>query len=329
MELIRGIHNLKPRHQGCVLSIGNFDGVHLGHQSVLERLVQKAQELALPATVMTFEPQPLEMMIGDKAPARLTRLRDKYAALQSNSIDRLLCVNFNHRFAELSASDFIEKLLVDKLGVRYLVIGDDFRFGHRRSGDFAMLKAAGAQHGFDVVTMDTFSILDSVATDSAATESSDSAQIAGSRVSSTMVRQALANDDLSLAENLLGRPFSIFGKVSHGAKLGRTIGFPTANIPLRRCVVPISGVYVVEVFGITPQSIKGVANIGKRPTVGGIDTQLEVNLFDFEGDLYGKQLEIVLKEKLRGEEKFASFDALRQQIEKDVIAAKNYFGLSV
>ncbi len=324
MELIRGIHNLKPRHQGCVLSIGNFDGVHLGHQSVLERLVQKAQELALPATVMTFEPQPLEMMIGNKAPARLTRLRDKYAALQSNNIDRLLCVNFNSRFAELSASDFIEKLLVDKLGVRYLVIGDDFRFGHRRSGDFAMLKAAGAQYGFDVVTMDTFSIVDSAVTDSLA-----ATQLAGARVSSTMVRQALANDDLSLAESLLGRPFSIFGKVSHGAKLGRTIGFPTANIPLRRCVAPISGVYVVEVFGITPQSIKGVANIGKRPTVGGVDTQLEVNLFDFEGDLYGKQLEIVLKEKLRGEEKFASFDALRQQIEKDVIAAKNYFGLTV
>ncbi|MFT5806809.1 MAG: riboflavin kinase/FMN adenylyltransferase [Moritella dasanensis] len=310
MELIRGIHNLKPHHQGCVLTIGNFDGVHLGHQSVLRQLIEKAQQLNLPATVMTFEPQPLEMIIGDKAPARLTRLRDKYAALKDQNIDQLLCVNFNKKFAALSADEFITQLLVNKLGVKYLVVGDDFRFGHKRSGDFAMLQAAGAKHGFDVVSMDTFSV--------------DQA-----RVSSTMIRDALALDNLDLAAELLGRPFSIFGKVSHGAKLGRTIGFPTANIPLKRCVDPINGVYVVEVLGISDDAIQGVANIGKRPTVGGVRTQLEVNLFNFDGDLYGKQLEVVLKKRLRGEQKFASFDVLRQQIERDVIAAKTFFGLSV
>ncbi|QUM75214.1 bifunctional riboflavin kinase/FAD synthetase [Moritella sp. 24] len=310
MELIRGIHNLKPHHQGCVLTIGNFDGVHRGHQSVLRQLIEKASQLNLPATVMTFEPQPLEMIIGDKAPARLTRLRDKYVALKDQNIDQLLCVNFNAKFAALSAEDFITQLLVKKLGVKYLVVGDDFRFGHKRAGDFAMLQAAGAKYGFDVVSMDTFSV-------------------AEARVSSTMIRNALAQDKLDLATELLGRPFSIFGKVSHGAKLGRTIGFPTANIPLKRCVDPINGVYVVEVFGIKDTAVQGVANIGKRPTVGGVRTQLEVNLFDFDGDLYGKQLEVVLKRKLRGEEKFASFDVLRQQIERDVIAAKNYFGLSV
>ncbi|MDX2320253.1 MAG: bifunctional riboflavin kinase/FAD synthetase [Moritella sp.] len=310
MELIRGIHNLKPHHQGCVLTIGNFDGVHLGHQSVLQQLIEKASQLNLPATVMTFEPQPLEMIIGDKAPARLTRLRDKYAALKDQNIDQLLCVNFNAKFAALSADDFITQLLVKQLGVKYLVVGDDFRFGHKRIGDFAMLQAAGVKYGFDVVSMDTFSV-------------------AQARVSSTMIRNALAQDKLDLAAELLGRPFSIFGKVSHGAKLGRTIGFPTANIPLKRCVDPIHGVYVVEVFGIKETAVQGVANIGKRPTVGGVRTQLEVNLFNFDGDLYGKQLEVVLKKKLRGEEKFASFDVLRQQIARDVIAAKNYFGLSV
>lgn len=310
MELIRGIHNLKPKHKGCVLTIGNFDGVHLGHQSVLRQLRKKSSELQLPSTVMTFEPQPLEMMIGGRAPARLTRLRDKYAALQSQSIDQLLCVNFNRKFASLSADEFIEQLLVEKLGVKYLVVGDDFCFGHKRQGDFAMLQAAGIKHGFDVVSMNTFSI-------------------DNRRVSSTMVRNALADDDLTAAEALLGRPFSIFGKVSHGEKLGRTIGFPTANIPLKRCTDPVNGVYAVEVLGITEQVVQGVANIGKRPTVGGIRTQLEVNLFDFTDDLYGKQLEVILKKKLRGEEKFASFDVLRQQIEKDVVAAKNYFGLSV
>jgi len=310
MELIRGIHNLKPKHQGCILTIGNFDGVHLGHQSVLQQLRKKSSELQLPSTVMTFEPQPLEMMIGDKAPARLTRLRDKYAALKNENIDQLLCVHFNRKFAALSADEFIELLLVNKLGVKYLVVGDDFCFGHKRQGNFAMLQAAGAKFGFEVVSMSTFSV-------------------DKERVSSTMIRNALSLDDLALAEKLLGRPFSIFGKVSHGAKLGRTIGFPTANIPLKRCVDPINGVYVVEVLGISDDAIKGVANIGKRPTVGGVRTQLEVNLFDFDGDLYGKQLEVVLKIKLRGEEKFASFDVLRQQIERDVIAAKNYFGLSV
>ena len=310
MELIRGIHNLKPHHQGCVLTIGNFDGVHLGHQSVLRQLIEKAKQLNLPATVMTFEPQPLEMIIGDKAPARLTRLRDKYAALKDQHIDQLLCVNFNSKFAALSADEFITQLLVNKLGIKYLVVGDDFRFGHKRTGDFAMLQAAGDKYGFDVVSMDTFSV-------------------AQARVSSTMIRDALAQDNLDLAAELLGRPFSIFGKVAHGAKLGRTIGFPTANIPLTRGVDPINGVYVVEVLGISDDAIQGVANIGKRPTVGGVRTQLEVNLFNFDGDLYGKQLEVVLKKRLRGEQKFASFDVLRQQIERDVIAAKTFFGLSV
>ena len=310
MELIRGIHNLKPHHQGCVLTIGNFDGVHLGHQSVLRQLIEKAKQLNLPATVMTFEPQPLEMIIGDKAPARLTRLRDKYAALKDQHIDQLLCVNFNSKFAALSADEFITQLLVNKLGDKYLGVGDDFRFGHTRTGDFAMLQAAGVKYGFDVVSMDTFSV-------------------AQARVSSTMIRDALAQDDLALAAELLGRPFSIFGKVAHGAKLGRTIGFPTANIPLKRCVDPINGVYVVEVLGISDDAIQGVANIGKRPTVGGVRTQLEVNLFNFDGDLYGKQLEVVLKKRLRGEQKFASFDVLRQQIDRDVIAAKTFFGLSV
>ncbi|NLS12236.1 bifunctional riboflavin kinase/FAD synthetase [Vibrio sp. SM6] len=303
MELIRGIENIQPKHRGCVLTIGNFDGVHLGHQAVLTQLKAQARQLGVPATVMTFEPQPLELFARDKAPARLTRLRDKYVQLSKLQIDRLLCVNFNARFAAMSPQSFIRDLLVDKLGVKFLVVGDDFRFGQNRQGNFAMLQEAGKQWGFEVVSTDSFCLQQT-------------------RVSSTAIRQALATDDLPAAEAMLGRRYSISGRVSHGRKLGRTIGFPTANIPLKRCVSPVSGVYVVQALGADTLPIGGVANIGHRPTVNGVRQQLEVHLFDFNRNLYGQQLEIVLLHKLREERKFDSFDALKQQIELDAEAAR-------
>lgn len=303
MELIRGIHNIKSQHNGCVLTIGNFDGAHLGHQQVLNQVSEKAQLLGLPSVVMTFEPQPLELFAKQNAPARLTRLRDKFVQLGKLSIDRLLCVNFNHHFANLDAEVFIRDLLVAQLGVKFLVVGDDFCFGKNRQGNFAMLQQAGLKFGFEVVSTQSFCLQQF-------------------RVSSTAIRDALAGDDLKSAAQMLGRDYSISGRVSHGRKLGRTIGFPTANIPLKRCVSPVSGVYVVNAFGLGEQPIGGVANIGQRPTVNGVRQQLEVHLFDFHANLYGKQLEVALLHKLRDEKKFESFEALKQQIELDADAAR-------
>lgn len=303
MKLIRGIHNIKEHHQGCVLTIGNFDGVHLGHQEVLRQVSEQAGVLGLPSTVMTFDPQPLELFAKDKAPARLTRLRDKYVQLSKLNIERLLCVNFNHKFANQSADEFISDLLVKRLGVKFLVVGDDFCFGRGREGNFTMLQKAGKQYGFEVVSTQSF-------------------RLEQLRVSSTAIREALAEDKLDAAAEMLGRDYSISGRVSHGRKLGRTIGFPTANIPLKRCVSPVSGVYTVEALGLGEQPIGGVANIGNRPTVNGVRQQLEVHLFDFKANLYGKQLEIVLLDKIRDEHKFESFEALKQQIELDAEAAR-------
>ena len=303
MELIRGIHNIQPHHKGCVLTIGNFDGVHLGHQEVLRRVDSQAKKLGVPSVVMTFEPQPMELFLGHKAPARLTRLRDKYAQIRTLGIDRLLCVSFNKKLANLAADQFIADLLVKKLGVKFLVVGDDFCFGRDRAGDFSMLQKAGKQYGFDVVSTQSF-CLKSI------------------RVSSTEVRKALVQNQLSLVSQMLGRRYSISGRVSHGRKIGRTLGFPTANVPLKRNVSPISGVYIVEVYGINDSPIGGVANIGHRPTVNGKKQQLEVHLFDFNADLYGKQIEIVLLSKLRDEKKFESFELLKQQIKLDAEAAR-------
>ncbi|ELR66188.1 Riboflavin kinase [Photobacterium marinum] len=285
------------------MTIGNFDGVHLGHQAVLRQVQAKAKELGWPATVMSFEPQPMELFAGDNAPARLTRFRDKYQQLKQLGMDRLFCVNFNAHFANMSPRDFVRRLLVEQLGVKFLVVGDDFCFGKGRSGNFAMLEAAGKEFGFTVVSTQSFCVSEQ-------------------RVSSTAIRQALANNDLPLAESMLGRPYTIGGRVSHGRKLGRTIGFPTANVPLKRRVSPVSGVYAVEVFGVDGAPLPGVANVGHRPTVNGVRQQLEVHLFDFKSDLYGRQIEVVLRHKLRDEIKFESFDALKAQIERDAQTAR-------
>ncbi|CNE81322.1 bifunctional riboflavin kinase/FAD synthetase [Yersinia kristensenii] len=308
MELIRGIHNIRARHHGCVLTIGNFDGVHRGHQALLEQLKREGQRLGLPVMVMIFEPQPLELFAADKAPARLTRLRDKARYLAEAGVDYLLCVKFDPRFAAITAQAFVAKLLVEKLGVKFLTVGDDFRFGAERQGDFQLLQQAGAEFGFDVISTDSFCD-------------------GGLRISSTAIRQALHDDDLVLAETLLGHPYSISGRVVHGDELGRTIGFPTANLPLKRLVAPVKGVYAVDVYGLGPKPLPGVANIGTRPTVAGVRQQLEVHLLDITMDLYGRHIDVVLRAKLRNEQRFASLDALKQQIAHDVVTARTFFGL--
>ncbi|MDX7987511.1 bifunctional riboflavin kinase/FAD synthetase [Xenorhabdus sp. 12] len=305
MELIRGIHNIRSRHHGCVLTIGNFDGVHRGHQALLKHLKQEGQRLGLPTMVMIFEPQPLEVFAADKAPARLTRLRDKIKYLAQNGVDYLLCVKFDKHFASNSPGAFVSQLLVKKLGVKFLTVGDDFRFGQNRLGDFQFLQQAGQQYNFDVASTDSF-------------------RDSGLRISSTAIRQALQEDDLALAETLLGHPYSISGRVVHGNQLGRTIGFPTANLPLKRLVAPVKGVYAVEVHGLGDKPLPGVANIGNRPTVAGQGQQLEVHLIDTQMDLYGRHINVELRKKLRDEQRFASLDALKQQIANDVVAARDY-----
>ena len=305
MQIIRGSHNLRSHHRGCVATIGNFDGVHLGHQAVLGQLAEKADVLGLPLVVVTFEPQPEEYFRPEAAPPRLTRLREKVQVLRRYAVDRLLVLRFDARFAAQVPQAFIDRVLVDGLGIRYLVIGDDFRFGKQRAGDFEMLSKAGREHGFEVVNMHTFS-LDS------------------ERVSSTRVRTALGKGDLNAAEKLLGRPYRMSGRVAHGDKLGRTLGFPTANIHLHRKATPLRGVFAVELYGIHGEPLPGVANLGTRPTACGLRTLLEVHLFDFEGDIYGAHVHVEFLHKLRDERRFDSLDALKQQIQCDAEQARAF-----
>ncbi len=306
MELIRGLHNLRSRHHGCVATIGNFDGVHLGHQAVLGQLAEKAASMCLPTTVITFEPQPQEYFSQGELPPRLTRFREKMKVLQRFSVDRVLCLGFNHALAEMEPETFIQKVLVDGLGLRYLVVGDDFRFGKGRHGDFTMLQKAGREHGFEVVHMHTFSL-------------------DGERVSSTRIREALQAGDLSLAAQMLGRPYRMCGRVAHGNRLGRTIGFPTANIFLHRKKAPVDGVFAVEMFGIRGEPVPGVANVGTRPTVDGTRSLLEVHLFDFSDEIYGSYVHVDFLQRIREERRFESFEALKVQILRDAEQARDFF----
>lgn len=302
VELVRGLHNLAPHHAGCVLTIGKFDGVHKGHQAVLQNLREKAKALNLPSVVMVFEPQPEEVFTPDSAPARLTTLRDKIELMDAQGIDRLICVQFNRKFASQTAQTFIHELLVERLGVKFLVVGDDFRFGRQRQGDFAMLKRSGEDEGFEVVSTASF-------------------RLADCRISSTAIRTALSQADFNRAQTMLGRPFTITGKVIHGEKKGRTIGFPTANVLMNRCKTPLSGVFAVTVE-IDSDIHDGVANIGHRPTLDGERMQLEVNVFNFSEDIYGKVIRVTPRAKIRAEKRFDTFDALKQQIGLDAAQAQ-------
>jgi len=306
MRLIRGLHNLHHSQLGSALTIGNFDGLHRGHQAVLRHLQQRAAEQQLATTVMTFEPTAQEYFSPRTAPARLQRLRDKLAMLQELEVNQTHCLRFNQELAELSADAFVRQILVEGLDVRYLVVGDDFRFGKDRRGDFAFLQQAGQRYGFEVVSTRTF------------LEGED-------RVSSTRIRQALAEGDLAMAEQLLGRSYRICGRVSPGQQRGRTIGFHTANVRLHRVVSPLKGVFAVRVYGLGTDALNGVANVGTRPTVDGSYCVLEIHLFDFDSDIYGRYLDVEFCSKLREEKKFESFEALKQQIEFDVEQARTFF----
>jgi len=304
MQLIRGIKKLHSFAPGCVLTIGNFDGVHKGHNVVINRLAEKGKLLGLPVVVMVFEPQPLEFFLKHNAPSRLTRLREKIIHFKHLPVDNLLIVSFNQNFADLDPAYFIQDILVQRLNVKYLVVGDDFHFGKARRGDFALLQEAGERYNFKVSDTASYSVK-------------------GSRVSSTLIRDALNNGDLAKAESMLGRSYSVCGRVVHGEKLGRKIGFPTANIQMQRKNTPIQGVFAVTMTGIGEKTIYGVANVGTKPTVNGqAKVLLETHLFDFDQDIYGKYVEVHFKHKIRNEMRFQSVDDLKRQIQLDTAQAK-------
>jgi len=310
MEIIRGLHNIRPEHRGCVATIGNFDGVHRGHQMMLEQLIAKADELAVPSLLITFEPLPREYFQRGELPPRLTRFREKITLLSRTRIDRVLCIPFNKQLAQIPAETIVDDLLIRRLGIRYILVGDDFRFGNGAAGDYALLKRKGeasadAGQSFGVGEMNTLTV-------------------AGARASSTRVREALGAGEFELARELLGYSYFIMGRVVYGRQLGRQLGVPTANIRLQRYKAALEGVYAVRVSGLE-RSYTGIANIGIRPTVEGKEPLLEVHIFDFSGDIYGQLLTVTFAHKLRDEQKFDGLDALKTQIHADMIQAREWF----
>ena len=293
------------------LTIGNFDGVHLGHQAMLARMGEVARELELPAAVLTFEPHPREFFAPSAAPVRLTTLREKLECFANHGVERAHVVRFNREFAAMSPDNFVAQLLVKNLNVRWLLVGDDFRYGAQRSGDYAQLARATQRFGFQLEAMDSVSV-------------------GGERVSSTAVREVLARADFALAARLLGRPYKITGRVAHGEKLGRRLGFPTANIHLKRKRAPFSGIYAVKLHGVDLNPLPAVASLGVRPTVM-VDAApvLEVHVLDFDADIYGRRVGVEFVHKLRVEEKYPDLETLRRQIQRDVENARQYLNSNV
>jgi len=305
IQVLREIVGLQSGQHQCVLAVGNFDGVHMGHQSVIRQLRAQADMLQVPAVVLTFEPLPLEHFSPKTAPARLTNFRQKIELLEALSVDKVLCLRFGDTLAKLSAQAFVQDLLVDALGVRRIIAGDDFRYGHNREGDLASLRLASEKYGFEVIPADTF-------------------HYNGVRVSSSLVRGYLSLGDFSQANGMLGRPYQISGRVIHGDKRGRLLGFPTANLALNRKNIPLSGVYAVRVHGLDDKVYGGVASIGTRPVFNGVKVLLETYIFEFDQQIYGRRISIEFLKHLRDERDFATVDALCTQMQKDEKRAREH-----
>jgi riboflavin kinase/FMN adenylyltransferase len=303
VELIRGRHNLRPAHRGCAVTIGNFDGVHRGHRAVIEQVTARARALGAASCVITFEPHPREYFDPAGAPPRLARLRDKVDAIAALGVDRLLVLRCDRQLVQQAPETFVDDILVAGLGARHVVVGDDFRFGRKRRGDIGLLHELAPAAGFTVEAARTH-IVD------------------GQRVSSTRVRQALAAGDMEATARLLGGPYTIRGRVVHGDKLGRDLGYPTANIALDGFHLPTTGVFSVLAYDAAGRRLPGAANLGWRPTVQGRRALLEVYAFDFDGDLYGAHLTVQLLARLRGEERFDSLDDLIERMHADARAAR-------
>jgi len=302
----RGIGAGAVDAHGSVVTIGCFDGVHRGHQALVEHVIEQARQRGLRSIAVTFDPHPEEYFSAEVCPPRLMRIRDKVEALRALGVDEVVCLRFDDKLRTLSADEFVEQVLINRLATQHLVVGDDFKFGSDRSGDHQSLQQNGQRWGFTV-------------------EDSPTLTLHNQRVSSTRIRELLGRGEFRKASELLGRPFAIAGRVIHGQKLGRELGFATANINLQRYRAPLSGVFAVKVE-VAGQSYIGSANVGLRPTVGDLDKPiLEVHLLDFDGDLYGQRLLVEFVCKVREEQKFASFEALVEQIGRDVATTREYF----
>lgn len=309
MELIRGVHNIHPNHHACVASVGNFDGLHLGHQAVLRQLLDAAASHQLPAMVIIFEPQPAEYFNPQRQPPRLSALREKLILLQRFGIDRVCVLRFDKHLAAQTAEEFVTNTLVNGFGIRDLIIGDDFKFGSARGGDFFALQEFGIRYGFSVRRTPSY-ILN------------------GERVSSTAVRQKLIDGDLGGAEAFLGRRYFIAGRVVHGQHRGRSIGFPTLNLNLNRRRAPLNGIYTSYVRGLRPTALPAVSYVGSRPVIDDPTYVLETHIFDFDEDRYGGHVIVEFVEKIRDDLPFVSFDELRKQIVIDCNRARALLGLT-
>jgi riboflavin kinase / FMN adenylyltransferase len=310
MQILRSVPDAAT--SPIALTIGNFDGVHLGHQAMLAKLRTAAAARGLPPCVMTFEPHPREFFAPDKAPVRLTSLREKLELLAGQGVERVHVCRFNFALAQVTAQEFIERILVRGLGVRWLQVGDDFRFGARRAGDLGMLKAQAARHGYAVEAMATV-------------------ELDGERVSSTAVREALAAGDMAKAARLLGHPYRISGRVVRGDQLGRKLGFPTANVRMKHNRPPLTGIFAVEFRRAGGVPLQGVASLGVRPSVKaqGAAPVLEVYLIDFKEEIYGEPVSVEFLHKFRDEEKYVDLETLTQQIARDVADARQFFARRV
>lgn len=303
MQFIRGLHNLKRQRKESVATIGNFDGVHLGHHAVLDQVKESTKNTDLLSTVVIFEPQPIEFFVPDKAPSRLTRLREKLQQFVLHDIDRVVCLRFDEKMAKLSATEFVDDILLDALAVKKLIVGDDFRFAKNREGDYQYLATVAQNKGFEVSQTHSY-------------------MLKAERVSSTLIRQSLANGDMLKATELLGRPYRISGRVVHGDKRGRKLGFATANIELHRYFSPVEGIFSGRVYGINDDPLDAVIYVGSRPVFQGKRVLLEVHILDFDENIYGRHLQVEFLEKLRDDEHFSSEQELIDQIHIDIEHAR-------
>ncbi len=302
MELVRGLYNLQPRHRGCVLTIGAFDGIHRGHQEMIRVLRARAGAMGLPAVLLSFEPTPREFFARGEPPGRLTRFREKVEALRAAGVERFVCLRFGD-VRSMSAAQFVRTVLVEALGARHLVVGHDFKFGCDLTGNVETLRTLGGQTGFGVTEVPPF-------------------EIGGERVSSSLIRRALDVGDMACAATLLGRPYRMTGKVVHGAKLGRKLGFPTANLRPARRATPLAGVFAIRVSGCGLHNAPGVASLGTRPAVSGKELLLEAHVFDFDGDLYRRYLHVDFVARLRDELWFPDMETLVEQMHQDAAQAR-------
>ena len=303
MELVRGPRNLRERHLGCVATLGTFDGLHLGHQALIQETLECARRLSRPALMVSFEPMPREFLQPHAPPARLTNFRERWRLLQGSGLDALLLLRFTESLRSMSGAEFLG-LLRERLGLQALVVGYDFRFGREGEASAEFLQSMAPSHGFTVHVVPPV-------------------RVSGERASSSAVRSALAVGELAGAQGLLGRRYAMRGRVVRGQQLGRELGYPTANMRLRRIRIPLGGIFAVRVHGIGDDALPGVASLGTRPTVGGAEPLLETHVFDFKGDLYGRELEIEFVARIRDELRFDDLDALVAQMHRDARAARD------